>query len=340
NWQAAIYDLNEIVKYDASHFDARLYRGRCYFQLGNWARALEDISAAIHLNPNDPSPFYYRACLLRKQYPKAALQDFSVSLLLDDSYDNRHSFLHRGILYMALDRHEDALVDFASVLQLDKNLACAHCNIGVVHLTRTEYFDRAVKHFSDAVKSEPNYTRAYICRAQAYEKMKNYKQALLDFTRAIHMSPNNHHLWVYRGKVLLLMGRTKEAAAAVEQTSKVADMKQVAIQQQSMIYGFLRDHNKTVAALQQTARMKPTGPVLFLLGKAQMKAGLLHEAIKNFNQALEVMLPWHHKQKMPKETADVYLSLGMAHLEVGQNQQALNALNQAIHIKPKNPEIR
>ena len=71
-----------------------------------------------------------------------------------------------------------------------------------------------------------------------------YKQALLDFTRAIHMSPNNHHLWVYRGKVLLLMGRTKEAAAAVEQTSKVADMKQVAIQQQSMIYGFLRDHNK------------------------------------------------------------------------------------------------
>ena len=47
---------------------------------------------------------------------------------------------------------------------------------------------------------------------------------------------------------------------------------------------------KTVAALQQTARMKPTGPVLFLLGKAQMKAGLLHEAIKNFNQALEVMV--------------------------------------------------
>ena len=70
-------------------------------------------------------------------------------------------------------RFEDALLDFASILQLDKGLACAHCNIGVIHLTQTEYLDRAVKHFSDAIRSQPNYTRAYICRAQAYEKMKN-----------------------------------------------------------------------------------------------------------------------------------------------------------------------
>ena len=78
-------------------------------------------------------------------------------------------------------RHEDALVDFASVLQLDKNLACAHCNIGVIHLTKTEFLDRAVRHFTDAVKSEPSYTRAYICRAQAYEKMKNVSQFLTFF---------------------------------------------------------------------------------------------------------------------------------------------------------------
>ncbi len=47
---------------------------------------------------------------------------------------------------------------------------------------------------------------------------------------------------------------------------------------------------QTVAALTQKARIKPTGPVLTLLGKGQMKASLLHEAIHTFNKALEVMV--------------------------------------------------
>ena len=69
-------------------------------------------------------------------------------------------------------RHEDALLDFASVVQLDKNMACAHCNMGVIHLTSTNLYDKAAKHFTEALKCQPNYIRAVICRADAYDQMK------------------------------------------------------------------------------------------------------------------------------------------------------------------------
>ena len=52
-----------------------------------------------------------------------------------------------------------------------------------------------------------------------------------------------------------------------------------------------------------------------------------------------MQLPWHHKAKPPKESAEVFLNLGISYLEVGQFQEALTALNQAISIKPNNPEV-
>ena len=61
--------------------------------------ALQDVSAAIHLDPNGAQAFYHRACLLQTSQPKQALRDLSVSLLLDDSAANVSAYLHRGILY-------------------------------------------------------------------------------------------------------------------------------------------------------------------------------------------------------------------------------------------------
>lgn len=73
----------------------------CTFQ-GLYIEALQDLSAAIHLEPNGAQAFFHRAYLLRNSQPWMALKDFSVSLLLDDSVTNVNSFIHRGVLYTQL----------------------------------------------------------------------------------------------------------------------------------------------------------------------------------------------------------------------------------------------
>ena len=66
---------------------------------GRYVEALQDVSAAIHLDPNGAQAFYHRACLLRTSQPEQSLQDLSVSLLLDDSVANVSAYIHRGVLY-------------------------------------------------------------------------------------------------------------------------------------------------------------------------------------------------------------------------------------------------
>ena len=63
-----------------------------------------------------------------------ALQDLSISSLIEDSYDNMKAFLHRGILYTELERFDEAIKDFESVLELDKQFAPAYVNLGVIFM--------------------------------------------------------------------------------------------------------------------------------------------------------------------------------------------------------------
>jgi lipoprotein NlpI len=63
-----------------------------------------------------------------------ALQDLSISILVEDSYDNIKAFLHRGILYNELERYDEAIKDFESVLELDKQFAPAHVNLGIIFM--------------------------------------------------------------------------------------------------------------------------------------------------------------------------------------------------------------
>jgi len=66
----------------------RTYRGRAYAEVGQYESALTDLSAAIHLDPKNAEAFYYRGALLRTAAPKKALQDLSISMMLDDSEKN------------------------------------------------------------------------------------------------------------------------------------------------------------------------------------------------------------------------------------------------------------
>ena len=64
----------------------------CFF----FQKAVQDLSAAVHLDPNNWQAFYHRACIFRKVMPKQALLDYSMSILINDSEDNIKSLLHRG----------------------------------------------------------------------------------------------------------------------------------------------------------------------------------------------------------------------------------------------------
>lgn len=243
-WSQAVQHFTALIHRAPNDTSARIYRSQAFYNMDSFSEALQDLSAAIHLDPTQSRAYYHRACLLRAQHPQKALKDFSVSLLLDDSPANVQAYVHRGVLYTQLNNFDEALADFESALRLDHSLASAHVCAGLIHLQCREDTVTAIKCFSLALSADPTCMRAYLCRAQAYKQDKNYDSAILDYTRAIHIQPDNPAIYIYKGETHLKLREFELATMHIRMAAKVNKGFDKSRRQGALVESFLGNHEE------------------------------------------------------------------------------------------------
>uniref|UniRef100_A0A8C5QLP0 Tetratricopeptide repeat domain 6 n=1 Tax=Leptobrachium leishanense TaxID=445787 RepID=A0A8C5QLP0_9ANUR len=330
NWTSAVQDFSSLLKQEFNNVDARIYRGRAYTKLGHYSKAAEDYSAAIHLDPNNWLAFYYRGCLLRKCYPQQALQDFSISVFLNDGLENLNSLLHRGILYTDLGMWTEAAFDFECVLTLDRKVTLAHVNLGLIALQHWNRSSQAIRHFSAALKVNPTYIQAYLCRAQAYQKANDLPKALRDITRAIHMHPDSPQPYIIRGQYLYEMKRYDLASFCIHHAAEMTQG--ISPDQQALVQSFCHQYNNAIECLIASTKVKPNPAMIVLLGKIQMKAKKNKDAAESFTRALEVFNTSYDHLAASSEKAEIFYRLGLCYMEQYKFLQALDAFTSAVKV--------
>ena len=50
-------------------------------------------------------------------------------------------------------------------------MAVAHVNLGLIYMVHLENYHRAIKKFTSALKADPTYVKAYVCRAEAHTRV-------------------------------------------------------------------------------------------------------------------------------------------------------------------------
>ncbi|XP_042845521.1 tetratricopeptide repeat protein 6 isoform X1 [Panthera tigris] len=335
NWISAIQDFTALLNIDPQNSQARTHRGRAYFKRQFYKQATQDLSVAIHLDPNNWLALYYRACLFRKSSPFRALQDYSVSALINDGYENLGCFLHRGILYADLKLWLLAICDFETVISLERTVTLAYVNIGLIHLLYLDNYVEAIWHFSEAIRLDPLYIQSYICRAETYHKLHKLKKAVRELSRAIHLQPDGIQLYIIRGQYLLMMKCYDLAKFTIYQ---VAEMNKGLIElspiQQALIYSFCENHDKAIQVLDRITLNRPELTMYTLLAKAQMKAKKIKEAMKMFKKALDI---FSHSDKGPNAiaaSADCLYNLGLCYMEEGNIQMAFDCFTKAVKANP------
>uniref|UniRef100_A0AC11BI69 Tetratricopeptide repeat domain 6 n=1 Tax=Ovis aries TaxID=9940 RepID=A0AC11BI69_SHEEP len=323
NWIAAEQDFTALLKIDPQNSQARMYRGRAYFKRNFYKQAVQDLSIAVHLDPNNWLALYYRACLFRKSNPLRALQDYSVSALINDGYENLSCFLHRGILYADLKLWLLAICDFEAVISLERTMTLAYINIGLINLLHLDNYIEATSYFSEAIRYDPMYIQSYICRAEAYNKLHKLKKSVRELSYAIHLQPDGIQLYIIRGQYLLKMRCYDLAKFTIYQ---VAEMNKGLIElspiQQALIYSFCENHDKAIQVLDGITLNKPDISMCTLLAKAQMKAKRNKEAMRMFKKALDLI---SYSDKGPSSlaaSADCLYHLGLCYMEEGNLQLA------------------
>ncbi|XP_065910074.1 uncharacterized protein [Dysidea avara] len=337
-WSAASQSFSKLVQQDASNTTARVYRAQTQWKLGNYVQALQDLSAAVHLDPNNAAAYYHRACLIRIRHPHKALQDYSTSLLLDNSVNNVMAYLHRGILYTSMKCYTDAIPDFEAAIKLDNTVACFHVCLGLTYLLYSKQYQRAINCFTTSIKTDPTYVRAYVCRAEAYQQLNKLKNALLDYARASHIQPDEPSYLLYKGYMLLLMNKLDLAHAHISTASKMGALVGQETAHKASLDSFLGNHEEAIKELVVAVRSKPSPEMFSLLGRTCQNAGDHVQAVSAFDRAIEATDIHSHASAPPKPEllSQIHFLCGTSHTELGNYHSAIEHLNEALHHVPTN----
>jgi tetratricopeptide (TPR) repeat protein len=145
--------------------------------MGEDARAMDDCTEAISIDPKCANAYHNRACALReKGNAKQSLLDYNRAIELDST--NPKTFAQRASVYLMLHKYELCIEDANTALKLDPELlavlyyrACAYANL--------KQFDHAVGDFNLLI-ADGAFMLSHFQRAICFIEMEMYKEALDD----------------------------------------------------------------------------------------------------------------------------------------------------------------
>ncbi|KAI8923467.1 hypothetical protein BC831DRAFT_470816 [Entophlyctis helioformis] len=318
-WEDAIQAFSKLIVLNPENAQGHLFRGRAYASIAKFEEALDDITAAIRILPNRAQYFFHRGCLLRDRNPSRAIQDLSVSILLDDTIGNCDAFYQRAKLYDKLKCHDLAIADYVSVIELDPTKSRAYLNLGILHMRYFGEYDRALYCLNKSIANDPINLQAYLCRGELYQMLHKetlqeiadltmpssrhktrhvnrehlassyVDKAIKDYSRAIHLSPKNYLLFLYRGRLLLKQGLMAEATmdfhAAFDLNASIAQT----FIQRSLVLCFQRKYKQVIEEFDERKKIQTVEDpqLLLLIAKARIRCGDFRGALRDLSSALD-----------------------------------------------------
>ncbi|MBL1202849.1 MAG: tetratricopeptide repeat protein [Nostoc sp. GBBB01] len=192
NYEAAAQMLTTLLsdtrledKWRAVALDWRSY---IYSQFNQYSKALEDLTQAINLVPEDVEYLTVRGMTYcQMQRYQEALQDFNRVIELNPNY--QWAIANRGIAYRLMKRFQEALQDFNRAIELDPNDQWALAHRGVIYRFMQRY-PESLQDLNHAIQLDANSVWAIASRADTYRCMQRYNEALQDFNRVIELDSN------------------------------------------------------------------------------------------------------------------------------------------------------
>ena len=121
-------------------------------------------------------------------------------------------FLHLnlGITYMRSGENERAEAEFRRDIALEPDLADNYEQLGLLY-SRMQRDEEAEKSFREALGRDTKSAGAYLGLAKLYQKQKKSQTALKMIDTTLNLSPDIHGGRFLRGRILMQLGRQKEA---------------------------------------------------------------------------------------------------------------------------------
>jgi len=183
----AIEELHAALCLDPDYIEVHNNLAVTYHKMGMTSEAEKELTEAIRQNPG-----YLEAhCNLGNIYStQGRLEEalFELNAALGMNPDNAGVHNNLGNIYALQKRNQEAINEFMEALRIDPNYASPHNNIGNLYMESGMY-EETIKEFKKALDIDPLYPEAHYGTGLAHYELKNYEKASQAFIKAVHISP-------------------------------------------------------------------------------------------------------------------------------------------------------
>ncbi len=347
DYDSAIKKLTEILR-KKQNYDIYYNLGLLKSKAGDNLGAINDFTSSIEMKKT-PEAFFERGKAKAKinKY-NSAVEDFNTSLKMKKT---AAAYFEIAEIYFLSKKYEQAIEFYNKTLKMEQNLEATvnrwNCfyelnnyksiileKMSVVSQfndirlwdlsAKAEYkigmYKEALRDTERSLKISPK-TETYVLVAEIYEKMKEYRKAILNYTIAIDIEKENvgfiakqnlKNFYLKRSDLYLLIDRKDLAQADKGYFSAIVGSYQ---------------NNVAIAELTKSLEIKQNAEVFIARGELKLKNQDYKEAITDFNKALKI-----------KQSATAYLYIGNTQMEMNKYDESLKSFNKSLQIDANKDE--
>lgn len=312
-----VLDRKNVSKTDRER--ALGYRGSAYGKLGEYSRAITDLSASIALNPNNKwtrneRAFSYNA--LRQH--DSAIADLDAALKIDPKYAVAYN--NRGFAYRGKGDNDRAINDYDQAIKLDPKYTICYNNRGVAYQSKGD-IDRAIRDFDEALRLDSKYALAYANRGYAYYKKGDNDRAIDDFDQAIKINPDYQTAHLSRARAYFAKKDYRSSISDLDVLIRLNPRNTTALNLRGAAYRNIDDFDRAIADLSEAIRINSRHAT------AYANRGFTYRRMNDFNSAIS---DYTAAIRIDPKFAVAYYHRAIAHKLKGEVSQAYQDIVQAI----------
>ncbi|MEI8205149.1 MAG: tetratricopeptide repeat protein [Bacteroidota bacterium] len=186
DYDETLKNIDKALEIDRINPKAYFIRGFAHKENGDTTRAIKNFMEATSQDPNYYDAYLELGLIHAYQHKKQAVDYYQNALKVRPN--SVEALYDLGMYYQENNDYDKAIVEYTTILQFEPKNRLAHFNIGFIYLEHTYNYEKAVKYFSDAIACDSNYVEAIYNRGLSYERLKDLKNARLDYAKALHIN--------------------------------------------------------------------------------------------------------------------------------------------------------
>mgnify|MGYP001033389184 CR=1 FL=1 len=123
---------------------------------------------------------------------ESAIDNINKSIELKDDWEI--SYFYRGVAHQAMQKFDDAILDYTKALQINPKMADAYNNRAEIMLSRKDIenpdINKIIADFEKALELDDKFINALFGMAAAYKKLGDYHKSLEYLERLLEIEPD------------------------------------------------------------------------------------------------------------------------------------------------------